>query len=57
MQKNRGGMGNTKHGKSGKPTKSPRMRFLEKLEAEKNIRIDNSRIKNPKSTIKELFGD
>jgi hypothetical protein len=31
-----GGMGSTKHGKSGFCTKSPKFRFNMKLEAEKN---------------------
>lgn len=50
-----GGMGTTKHAKSGRATKSPRFRFQQKLEAEKNERKDRSRIKEPKQSIKELF--
>lgn len=50
-----GGMGTTKHGKSGHATKSPRFRFQQKLEAEKNVRKDHSRIKDPKQSTRELF--
>jgi hypothetical protein len=50
-----GGMGSKKHGQSGHATKSPRFRFLQKLEAEKNDRKDRSRIKEPKASVKELF--
>ena len=49
------GMGMSKHRKSGHTTKSPKFRFQQKLEAEKNERKDNTRIKDPKSSIKELF--
>jgi hypothetical protein len=36
-------------------TRSPRFRFLQKLEAQKNDRKDRSRIKDPKQSIAELF--
>jgi hypothetical protein len=42
------GFGMTKHGRSGHATRSPRFRFLQKLEAQKNDRKDRSRIKDPK---------
>ena len=48
-------MGTAKHRKSGYSGKSPKYRFLTKLDAEKNEIKDKSRIKNPKSSIKELF--
>lgn len=55
MVKGTSGMGFSKHHKSGTPGKSPRFRHLAKLEAEKNERKDRSRIKDAKSTVKELF--
>jgi hypothetical protein len=38
MQFSKGGMGMHKHGISGRATKSPRARFLQKLDAERNER-------------------
>ena len=49
------GFGMTKHGRSGHATRSPRFRFLQKLEAQKNDRKDRSRIKDPKLSVEELF--
>jgi hypothetical protein len=49
------GFGITKHGRSGHATRSPRFRFLQKLEAQKNDRKDRSRIKDPKQAVEELF--
>jgi len=49
------GFGLTKHARSGHATRSPRFRFLQKLEAEKNDRKDRSRIKDPKPSVEELF--
>jgi hypothetical protein len=49
------GFGMTKHGRSGHATRSPRFRFLQKLEAQKNDRKDRSRIKDPKQCVEELF--
>ena len=49
------GFGMTKHGRSGYATRSPRFRFLQKLEAQKNDRKDRSRIKDPKQSVEELF--
>ena len=49
------GFGMTKHGRSGHATRSPRFRFLQKLEALKNDRKDRSRIKDPKQSVEELF--
>jgi hypothetical protein len=48
------GFGMTKHGRSGHATRSPRFRFLQKLEAQKNDRKDRSRIKAPKQSFEEL---
>jgi len=45
----------TKHGRSGHATRSPRFRFLQKLEAQKSDRKDRSRIKDPKQSIEELL--
>lgn len=55
MKGGRAGMGSHKHYVSGHATKSPRFRFLQKIEAEKNERKDTKRIKDPKPTVKELF--
>lgn len=55
MQQGRGGMGSHKHGVSGYATKSPRFRYLLKLEAERNLRKNRSRILDPKKSVKELF--
>ena len=49
------GFGMTKHGRSGHATRSPRFRFLQKLEAQKNDRKDRSRIKDAKQSVEELF--
>src|SRR6476620_503580 len=49
------GFGMTKHGRSGHATRSPRFRFLQKLEAQKNDRKDRARIKDPKQSVEELF--
>jgi len=49
------GFGMTKHGRSGHATRSPRFRFLQKLEAQKNDRKDRSRIKDPKQSVEKLF--
>jgi hypothetical protein len=49
------GFGMTEHGRSGHATRSPRFRFLQKLEAQKNDRKDRSRIKDPKQAVEELF--
>ncbi|KRQ97618.1 hypothetical protein [Bradyrhizobium valentinum] len=49
------GFGMTKHGRSGHATRSPRFRFLQKLEAQKTDRRDRSRIKDPKRSVEELF--
>ena len=49
------GFGMTKHGRSGHATRSPRFRFLQKLEAQQNDRKDRSRIKDPKQSVEELF--
>jgi hypothetical protein len=46
------GFGMTKHGRSGLATRSPRFRFLQKLEAQKNDRKDRSRIKDRNSPSK-----
>jgi hypothetical protein len=49
------GFGMTKHGRSGHATRSPRFRFLQQREAQKNDRKDRSRIKDPKRSVEELF--
>lgn len=55
MIQGRGGMGSTKHGKSGHATKSPRLRFKMKMEAEKNERKSKSGIIDPKQSVSELL--
>lgn len=49
------GMGMGKHRKSGNCGKSPSLRAELRREAEKDERKDNSRIKEPKQSVKELF--
>ena len=49
------GFGMSKHGRSGRATRSPRFRFLQKLEAQNNDRKDRSCIKDPKQSVEELF--
>jgi hypothetical protein len=41
--------------RSGHATRSPRFRFLQKLEAQKNDRKDRSQIKDPKHSVEALF--
>jgi hypothetical protein len=51
-------MGSHKHGTSGHATKSPRARFLEKMEVERTSdRKDKSRIKDPKEKVSDLFSE
>lgn len=45
MQCGRGGMGSRKHGICGYPTRSPRYRFMQQLEANKN------QVKKPKAKL------
>ncbi len=53
MQQGRGGMGSHKHGISGRPGKSPRLRLWERMQAEKNER---KRRKSPMyPTVREAF--
>lgn len=55
-QSGRGGMGSHKHGVSGYATKSPRARFLERMEAERTSdKKDRSRITDPKEKVGDLF--
>ena len=55
MTQGRSGMGSHKHGTSGHSGKSPKLRSQIKREAEKNEHKDKSRIKDPKSSVDELF--
>lgn len=48
-------MGSHKHYVSGRNGKSPKTRHALKREAEANCIKDNSRIKDPKKSVKELF--
>src|SRR5258708_40053131 len=61
MVSGRVGMGSKKHGQSGHATKSPRFRFLQKIEAEKNERKDRSRLRDPNvwsgRALQEVFVD
>jgi hypothetical protein len=49
------GLSMTKHSRSGHATRSPRFRFLQKLEGQKNDCKDRSQIKDPKQSVEELF--
>ncbi len=42
-QCSRGGLGSHKHGVSGKSQKSPRLRFLMRLDAERSMRVCKKR--------------
>jgi hypothetical protein len=55
MQRGRGGMGSRKHAKSGHATKSPRFRFAAKIEAERQGVKSKRAIRDPKSSVAELF--
>lgn len=55
MQQGRSGMGPHKHGTSGHATKSPRMRVLEKVEAERSERKKRKTSTVMVSSIRELF--
>lgn len=55
MVSGRGGMGSKKHGKSGHSTQSPRFRFLNKLEAERNEIKSKNGIKEPHKSLRELL--
>jgi hypothetical protein len=55
MQEGKGGMGSHKHGTSGHSSKSPKLKHRMKREAEKDVRLDRARIKDPKTSVQELF--
>ena len=55
MQEGKGGMGSHKHGTSGRAPKSPKTKHRMKREAEKDVRLDRTRIKDPKASVQELF--
>lgn len=56
MQSSNGSLSHSKHYLAmGHSKKSPRMRHALKREAERNVRQDRSRIKDPVSTVEELF--
>lgn len=48
-------MGMSKHRKSGHTSKSPKYRYQARLEAERTVIKDKSRIVGPKSSTAELF--
>lgn len=50
------GMGAHKHGTCGYASKSPKFRHALKREAERDIRLDRSRIRDPKQSLRDLFG-
>jgi hypothetical protein len=52
---NKAGMGTRKHRKSGHTTQSPKFRHQARLEAERIVIKDKSRIVEPKSSLAELF--
>lgn len=49
------GTGTSKHRKSGHSGKSPKARHQTKREAEADVRVDKSRIKQPFNSVNELF--
>jgi hypothetical protein len=55
MVRGGGDLGSRKHGKSGTPGRSPKYRHALKREAEKQVRVDKTRIKDPKQSVQELF--
>ena len=55
MDQGRSGMGSHKHGTSGRSPKSPRLKHAMKREAESQVRVDRTRIIDPKSSVEELF--
>jgi len=55
MAQGKAGMGMSKHRKAGHTTKSPKFRFLQKREAERDVRLDRSRIREPKGSVSEVF--
>ena len=50
-----GGMGMKKHGTSGRAPKSPKLKHAMKREAEKTSIKATGRIKDPKTSVAELF--
>jgi len=54
-QQGRGGMGSHKHGVSGRPGKSPRLRHAMKRMAEADERKAQPSIRNPKNSVRELL--
>lgn len=55
MVTGRGGMGSHKHGTSGRPGKSPKLRYKMRLEAERTEIKDKTQMKEPHSSIAELM--
>jgi len=53
----RKGMGSHKHGISGHATKSPQLRHWMKTEAEKCIRQDHRKIRDPADSVRDLFSE
>lgn len=49
------GMGHGKHRRSGHATKSPKFRHAAKMSAERDERKDNTRIRDPKGSVEEIF--
>jgi hypothetical protein len=58
MQQGRGGMGSHKHGISGRATKSPRLRLMQKLDAERGM-FDGGPVRRrkglPFASVRELL--
>ncbi len=54
MQQGRGGMGSHKHGVSGHATRSPRYRFMQQLEANRN-QLKKPKAKLPYRTVAEAL--
>ncbi len=50
------GMGAHKHGTCGHCGRSPRWRHMMKRVAEMNVKLDRSRIIDPRPSLRDLFG-
>lgn len=55
MLHGKGHMGMSKHRTAGHTTKSPKLRHAMKMIAERDVRKDRKGIRDPKSSVKELF--
>lgn len=54
IQTDKKSMGNTKHGKSGRPPHSPKFRHWQKREAEKDS-VKGTQMKNPSNSVSKAI--